>query len=169
MDLSTFFNNNNNEDELRKVSMSYVPKITNKLKSKFREHNMQIVFRNDKKLINLLGTTKDKIDEFDKKGIYSISCGDCDKKYYGQTKRNIKQRFKEHSSYIAKNEGRKSAIAEHVLDNGHFNVTINNVKLEKQVYDDRKLDAFESYYIQKDSNSLNKDNGNIESILFARL
>lgn len=134
---------------MKRVPVSYVPEITNKLKSKFREHNMLLVFRNDSKMINLLGTTKDKLDELDKKGIYSISCGDCDMKYYGQTKRNIKQRFNEHSSYIRKNQGQKSAIAEHVLHNGHFNVSLESIKLVKQVNDDRKLDAYESYFIQR--------------------
>lgn len=162
---STFFGLKN-ETEKRKVAMQFVPQIANKLHRKFNEYNMQLVFKNSNKICNLFGNTKDKIDTHDKCGIYSISCGDCDGVYYGQTKRSIGRRFKEHLSYIKKNECNKSAIAEHVLAEGHFNVDVTNLKLVKCVYDERQLDAYESYYIANDQHALNKDNGNIDSYLF---
>lgn len=147
--------------------MGFVPEISNKISKKFREHDMQLVFSNNNKLKNLLGSTKDKIDNMMKSGIYTIKCGDCDKIYYGQTKRTIEKRFKEHINYIRTNQHQKSAIATHVLEQNHFNVGLNNLTLKKQVTDDRKLDAYESYFIQNDRNSVNSDNGNINSILFS--
>ena len=124
---------------------------------------MKMVFRSDKKLLNLLGSTKDKTENINKFGIYSIQCGDCNGVYYGQTKRSIGARFKEHSAYIKKNQCKNSAIAAHVLENGHFNVCVENLKLVKPILDDRQLDAYESFYIQSDENTINRDNGNIES------
>lgn len=162
---STFFLTNKYYCEKKRVAMNYVPSVTNKLKSKFYEYDMQIVHKNQQKISNLLGSTKDKTDPMNKSGIYSIKYGDCNRFYYGQTKRSIERRFKEHSGYIEKNQC-QSAIAEHVLTEGHYNVDKNGLTLLKCVYDDRLLDAYESYYIACDSTAMNKDRGNIVSDLF---
>lgn len=45
--------------------------------------------------------------------------GDCQRKYYGQTKRNINKRFDQHMKYVAKNEPKTSAIAVLILNNNH--------------------------------------------------
>lgn len=154
-------------EERKRVCVSYVPELTNKIKTVFGNNNMQLVFSNPNKLKCLLGSTKDKSDDLSKSGIYAIKCGDCNGVYYGQTRRNLRTRYKEHSSYIAKNQERRSALAEHVLNQAHFNVSVNNMSLVKQVNDERKLDAYESYYIQSDENTINGDNGNIISNLFS--
>lgn len=124
-----------------------------------------MVFRNNYKLANLLGSAKDKIETLQKSGIYSIQCADCDQIYVGQTKRNIGTRFKEHTACIRNNQPNKSAVAYHALENIHFNIGVNNLQLLKQVNDDKKLDAYECYYIQNNKN--NTMNGNIDSCLFA--
>lgn len=90
----------------------------------------------------------------------SIKCDECDAIYYGQTKRSIEKRFCEYLSYI-KN---KQALDSHALNTGHPNYHTNNINVVKL-----SLDPFESYYIQLDSNSMNLDNGNIESVLFSRV
>lgn len=48
-------------------------------------------------------------------------------------------------------------------------VTINNLKLLKQVNEDQRLDAYEAFYIQNDDTALNQDRGNIESCLFSHI
>lgn len=126
-----------------------------------------MVFSSNFKLRNRLGSTKDRNDNLQKSGIYSVQCGDCDKIYYGQTRRNIDTRFKEHSASIKFNKHRASALAAHVLQSNHFNVTKENLSLVKQVNDNRRLNAYESYYIQSDERAMNADNGNVISSLFA--
>lgn len=148
--------------------MSFVPTITNKLKSKFSEHQLEIVHRSDQKLQNVLGSTKDKIPCLQKSGIYAIKCNDCERKYYGLTKRNIETRFKDHLQCVRLNHPNKSAVAAHILNDGHENINIDCVSLVKQVNDERRLDAYEAFYIQSDDNALNLDRGNIESCLFAQ-
>lgn len=165
--MSTLFHQNKpDEVQPRKVSFAYNPKITDKLKSVFQQGNMQMVFSSQNKLKNLLGSTKDKTKDLQKSGIYSVKCGDCDEIYHGQTRRNVGVRFKEHSASFKYNKHRASALAAHVLNLGHFNVTIDNLSLVKQVNDNRRLDAYESYYIQSNENSMNADNGNVVSPLF---
>ena len=152
---------------MKRASMCYVPVITNKISKKFREHNVDLVFSNQNKLKNLLGSTKDKVDKFKKSGIYAIKCEDCDGVYYGQTKRTFEKRFKEHNLYIKQNKPQCSAIAEHAIKHKHSNLNLNNLSVKKHISDERKLDAYESYYIQKDNNAINADNGNITSYLFS--
>lgn len=127
---------------------------------------MEIVYSNDYKLKNLLGSTKDRVESLDKPGIYQIKCEICGLKYYGQTRRTICKRFAEHQKYIQTNQPRKSAFANHVLYNEHFGTSLSNIKLLRQIKDPNKLDAYEAYYIQKDANALNLDRGNIDTDLF---
>lgn len=152
----------------QRVSMSFVPEITNKLKKKFNEHGFDIVYKNNNKLCNYLGSTKDKTNDLDKSGIYAVKCNDCGKEYFGQTKRSIKKRFNDHLACIRLNQPSRSAVAAHVIKETH-NVSVDNVRVLKQVRNEMQLDAYESFYIQKGNNLLNQDNGNIESCLFAKI
>ena len=166
-ELSTLFAQSITKEEKQRVSMTFAPKITNKFNKIFSEHDLEMVYRSDNKLKNLLGSTKDKTPELQKSGIYAVQCSECDKTYYGQTKRSIEERFKEHTQCIRLNQPNKSAIAAHVINEGH-GVNKKSLKLLKQVNDDRRLDAYEAYYIQSNTNSLNLDSGNIESCLLRR-
>ncbi|KAJ8941327.1 hypothetical protein NQ318_004771, partial [Aromia moschata] len=73
-------------------------------------------------------TPKDKIDNYEKSGIYEISCKDCDQKYIGHTKRSILTRFKEHMAHLKYGRTEKSCVAQHAFDNNH-RIDINNLKL----------------------------------------
>ena len=46
--------------------------------------------------------------------VYSIPCGDCEKEYLGQSKRQFGTRLKEHQKAVSTLEKGKSALAEHV-------------------------------------------------------
>lgn len=129
---------------------------------------MDIVYKNDNKLLNLISSTKSKKPPLSKSGIYEYECDVCHRKYYGQTKRSVECRFKEHCACIRLNQPNKSAIAAHALVDGHDNVNIENLKLLLPVREERRLDVYEAFYIQKnEENTLNQDRGNIESCLFA--
>lgn len=128
---------------------------------------MEIVYRSEHKLSNSLGSTKDKTPQIKKSGVYVFECSECNRKYYGQTKRDIETRYNDHCQCIRLNHPNKSAIASHVLIDGHTHISKDDVKLLKQVRDERRLDAYEAYYIQRDENALNSDNGNISSCLFS--
>lgn len=154
--------------EKRRVAVSYVPKITNNLKSIFNEFDMTLVYKNNNKLSDLLGSTKDRKNNLEKSGIYRIKCSECDAVYIGQTKRSVKKRFNEHLKCIEHQYLRKSAFAAHAVINEHLNVTIDNVELVKCVSDERRLDAYECVHIKKNNNNtVNLDNGNIDSVLFS--
>lgn len=165
--MTTLIPIDDSQKEKQFVSMFYQPTITNKLKNVFNENKMLIVYRNQNKLGDLLGTTKDKTENLKKSGIYRISCDQCEAVYIGQTKRAIETRFKEHCLHIHNKHAYRSAFAAHVLDSGHENVSIDNVELLRSVNDERRLDAYECVAIYKNPNNINLDNGNIMSPLFA--
>ena len=167
--LSTLFTQNrkiDREDDFQRVSMVFAPTITNKLKTTFTQHNMQIVYSNPFKIKNQLLSTKDRKQKLEQPGVYQIKCNKCERIYYGQTKRAVVDRFAEHKRYIYNNEPRRSAFAQHIISEEHLPVNADDVSLLKCVHDNRKLDAYESMYIHKNTDALNADKGNIESDLF---
>lgn len=128
---------------------------------------MTIVYKSGTKLLDLICSTKNKKPPLSKSGIYQYECDVCKRKYYGQTKRSIECRFKEHLACIRLNHPYRSAIAAHALVDEHRNVNIENLKLLREVRKESSLDVYEAIYIQKDNDALNQDRGNIESSLFA--
>lgn len=176
--LTTFFSQLKKEDPYR-VCLTYAPKITNKLKSAFRKQNMQIVYRTQNKLSNFLGSTKDKPKILEKSGIYQIICPCCQFTYYGQTRRQVQIRYREHLGSIRNNQPSKSSVAEHALNNLHLNFNKvdeafdkGELKLLKAVMNPMRLDAYESYYIHRHAKIkpnvglMNSDSGNVTSYLF---
>lgn len=164
---STFFlQNNTTISQKKRVSMHFVPEITGKLEKTFKRFDLHCVYKSTHKLSDLLGSTKDKEDSMKKSGIYSIKCNDCNEIYYGQTKRAIEKRYGEHIACIRLNQPNKSAFAAHVLNTNHENHCVSVVRNVRDCY---RLDAYESYYIQSNADTMNLDNGNIESVLFSRV
>ena len=166
--LSTFYSLSYKENIKKRVVFGFSGSLTEKLKHIFKQHDIDLVCTNNFKLSNILCNIKDKTEDINKAGIYEISCKDCELKYIGQTRRNIITRFKEHCAHIKHNQPSKSAVAQHVLENNHFNISRNeNLKLLKSVNNNTKLNAWESLYIHKNRfNLMNVDKGPIISPLF---
>lgn len=99
--LTTLFSQNRTlRDENICVALPYVPQDTNKIKTIYRSYGMDIVYTNQNKIMNWLGSTKDKTSDLEKSGIYAIACTECDDVYNGQTKRGVETRSKERGTYI---------------------------------------------------------------------
>jgi hypothetical protein len=75
------------------------------------KHDIQMVPKALGKLSQVLGSPKDVVDERTKSGIYEIQCQTCPAVFYGQTKRSIDRRFKEHMSMIRTRAEGKSSVA----------------------------------------------------------
>lgn len=167
--LTSMFNTKKDR-EVRRVKFHFAPEITNKLKSILKKHEMQMVFGSVGKLKDIIGSTKDKTEDIKKAGIYEITCEDCSLRYYGQTKRNIDTRYKEHSAAIKFNRPEISSVAAHVLNCGHYNLTKNNLRLVKNVTNPHQLDAYESIFMHLNGDELmNTMDAPIRSPLIAML
>lgn len=154
------------DENFEYIAVPFYPRLTDKLSRVMKQHQIKLVYQNPGKLGDLLGSTKDKErrEEF-KSGIYQIDCGDCDAKYIGKTKRQLRIREKEHRAAINK-PCLKSAIGEHCRDNDH---QIGSISLLKESSEPYKLDAYESLYLsrKKNENLLNEQRfGNLPSILY---
>ena len=91
-----------------------------------------------------LECVKTRRKEHEKSGIYEFSCNDCDMVYYGQTRRRLETREKEHNRAIRNKQIEQSAVARHYVLTGH---TKKSCRLVKQVTKNWELDAYESLFI----------------------
>jgi hypothetical protein len=85
----------------------------------FKNTNIGIAFRTTTTLQQLTKPMPaDQILQHEKSGVYKLSCKTCHRSYIGQTSRNLKSRFREHTRYIKNNDPR-SAYALHILNCKH--------------------------------------------------
>ena len=82
------------------------------------EVGIQVYHSSEDKLLRSLCTEKDRVNEFQKPGVYHISC-ECGLVYIGETCRNLSLRLKEHKTNCEKDELEKSAVAKHSWTNDH--------------------------------------------------
>lgn len=59
-----------------------------------------VVFKSNYTLHTIFANSKNKVDDFEKSQIYKIEYNDCDNKYFGQTQRSIKTRFREQFAHL---------------------------------------------------------------------
>ena len=86
--------------------------------------------------------------EHNKSGVYALTCNTCKQAYIGQTSRNLKQRYQEHTRYIRNNDP-QSAYALHILKNQHEYGPMNDtMTLLKQEHKTPMLISYEQLFIQ---------------------
>ena len=123
-----------------------IRKITNL----FKHTNIRIAYRSTNKIQNLMTHKQNtQKSEHDESGIYQLTCNTCKLNYVGQTSRNLRQRHKEHTSYIKKNNP-TSAYALHILQNRHeYGPLEETMTLLQQESKRHKLLAYEQLHIQQ--------------------
>ena len=91
-------------------------------------------------------------------GLYSIPCGDCEKVYLGQTKRQFCTRLKEHQRAVSNFNSSKSALAEHVCETSH-NIAWEDSRIitTNNRYGQRL--CLEAWHINASPCALNRDDG----------
>jgi hypothetical protein len=153
------------KEDIKRIRLPFYPPITNKISAIFRKYDIQAVLCNDNKIKNLLGNTKDKDKPEDCSGIYKINCQNCRGVYIGQTRRNIKTRFKEHIYYSNYKIENKSALSDHLIQTNH-KVDFSNLNLIQKVNKPSQLNIKEAIAMKKNKNILiNNDLTPLENIL----
>lgn len=104
--------------------------------------NTQITNETKNSIENILLNNKDKIDIYEKSGVYKIKCPICNKIYIGKTTRTLNIRLKEH---LKQNT---SMVYKHITETGH-QIKKENMSLLIELQKSNLLDYTEKYFIFK--------------------
>jgi predicted GIY-YIG superfamily endonuclease len=115
----------------------------------FKNTSLGIAFRTTTTLHQFIRPKKQtRVPDHEKSGIYKIMCNTCHKAYVGQTSRNLKSRYQEHTRHIKNNDPR-SAYTLHILNSRHEYGNINDkMTLLKRINKPALLLPYEQMYIQ---------------------
>jgi hypothetical protein len=95
----------------------YSPKVR-KITNLFKQMDIKIALKNNNTISQILRpNATNSTPNYNKSGIYKLTCKTCQHVYVGQTSQNLK-RHQEHIRYI-KNNDPHSAFAQHILNNQH--------------------------------------------------
>ena len=109
----------NDTDNPKWTTFTYHNHTIRQITNLFKHTNLRIAYRSTNKIQNLIKHKQNTHKpDHEKSGIYQLKCNTCKLNYIGQTSRNLRQRHKEHTSYIKKNN-HTSAYALHILQNRH--------------------------------------------------
>lgn len=160
---------NENDIEFSWASFNFNAEILPKIKPILHQNQIKISECSRTRIRDLIGGSKDPVPVNKQSGIYAIQCNCCDAKYIGQSRRAIINRQKEHQRHTSNNESEKSSVAKHMIENGH-SFDLANLNLVQRVDKFYALNAFESYYINKNKNGnlMNENDGPIANSIFTK-
>jgi len=132
------------------VTLNYGQKFTHKVANIFKKCDYKVSFRTTNKMENFYREKREPAskDIYDDSGVYEIVCGQCPKKYIGQTGRSFRTRWREH---LPKNSAeQKSNYAEHLVQHGHsYSKIEDNLKILHKVNKSNSMSVLENYEIFK--------------------
>ncbi|XP_039310756.1 uncharacterized protein LOC120358936 [Solenopsis invicta] len=118
---------------------------------------LQVIFKPQKKIAQLLPNPKDQRLSLETPGVYKIPCV-CGKVYIGETGRKISTRIKEHQRCAKYSHFSQSALAEHWMETGHaVQYDKSTMLVSSQGYFAKKYR--EGLEILKHPDNLNRDKG----------
>lgn len=168
MNCSSFVSLQSNNNKLvNRYGCTYDRNVFSSLSKYLANHDINLVPRSNNKLKSLLRSTKDKIKEEQKPGIYMAKCAEkkCTLAYYGQTKRAFKFRRDEHLRDIRDEAIQKSGLVEHIVTHNH-KIEAKNFKLIETESQYHRLNILESLHTHINDKNMNRNTGNHPSSLF---
>ena len=125
------------------------------------DHKIKAFFKPMRTIGDKLRNGKDPVHLFDRQGaVYCVPCGDCDQKYFGETKRSFNTRKKEHINYIKHFHPEKSALAKHTLELDH-RMNWSKTQIAAFENDFRKRRFIESFFINSTPNVINEKSSDL--------
>ena len=135
------------------VTLPFVGQMSEAIARTIRKAGVAVHLRPYNSIRQQLVHPKDKVTQEDKSGVvYHIKCGDCSASYVGETERQLKTRVKEH------HKTKSSPLCEHLTKEGH-SFSKEQVSVLQQEPDWFKRGVAEAIHIQRESPSLNRDQG----------
>lgn len=146
------------EEDKRKMPqpLPYVKGLTERLTKAFRKAEARVYYKPFNTLRSQLVHPKDKTPKEKKCGVvYEISCGDCNKKYIGETARPLNTRVKEHTSI---KRASLTAVGEHCKSTGH-SIPWDNISVIARENNNTRRKIREALEIEISKPHLNRDQG----------
>jgi len=101
--------------ERKIIVLPYVNPLSEFISSNIDSTKAIVGFRCLNKLSRLIKVHKDMDQPLSKNNVvYKIFCKNCEATYAGQTKRQLKTRFKEHKNNLKQDQSKHSVISEHI-------------------------------------------------------
>ena len=97
-------------------TIPYVSGTSEPKKRVLENHGIKVAFK-PYQTISKMFPKENKEDTRDP--VYGIPCANCNKSYVGGTQRKFKTRKSEHQKAVARRQGEKSALADHVIKTNH--------------------------------------------------
>jgi hypothetical protein len=163
-------------------SMTYVPKLTEKIQREFKikSDNIKFGVKPNKKIFSIFTNTKSKIPNFKKSDlVYEINCThpNCNQSYIGETSQHLGDRIQQHQNDVDNRHRNtpKTALVEHVLqheirDQSSSDVfDFDNSKILVQETNNKKRKLLEAAHIWKNKSAVNikTDSQNLKKTYFA--
>ena len=130
------------------IRMAFYEGVSTKI-AKILKDSHKVAYYTTNNIKKSLFNAKDKVDTFEKSGVYELSCGDCDAIYIGQTGRNFQIRTEEHFRHWQNKNKNKSNFADHLLESNHSFDPIINTKILHTVSKSKHLSTLETFEIQQ--------------------
>lgn len=146
-------------DSKHTLVFPYAEGLTQNLNRISKKYGLQVISNNKHKVSTFLVSLKDPIPlDFKSNIVYSISCGNCEGVYTGQTKRYFKIRAEKHRKGVerAKNTDalKYTALTKHSLDHQH-NINFENSKICATEIAPYKRNLTEMIHIARNPNAVN--------------
>ena len=102
------------------IIVPYIQRIAELIRKVFNNCGIKVALKLFRTLGHIFTKPKDRVPtDRETNAVYSIPCGDCEKVYLGQTKRQLCTRLKKHQRAVSNSNGSKSALAEHLFETSH--------------------------------------------------
>ena len=90
------------------------------IKRVLENHGINLAFKPYQTISKMFPKPEDQMDKEDTRDpVYDIPCANCSKSYVGETQRKFITRKSEHQKAVARRQGEKSALADHVIKTNH--------------------------------------------------
>ena len=156
-------------DPVATVCLPYVKGLSEAIRRVLTPLNIRVGFKPPPCLRDILTNVKDPVPVGSRSDVvYRIPCGECTNSYIGQTKRSMGCRIKEHQRATFEGNKNASALAEHSIDAGH-KISWDDAEILDCCNNLRARIMLESWYIQKERDTLNREHGPLPSIYSALL
>jgi len=143
------------------VVLPYYRGLSEKLQRCLSDHKIKAFFKPIRTIGDKLRNGKDPVHPFERQGaVYCVPCGNCNQKYFGETKRSFNTRKKEHINYIKHFHPEKSALAKHTLELDH-RMNWSKTQIVAFENDFRKRRFIESFFINSTPNVINEKSSDL--------